>query len=178
MPKRNPKRKKTASRKGDEGRTPEEALMIGIRREKALTMYLQGVKQSRVADTLGVSQATISADIAFMRTKINERAAAATVQLQAEEIAKIDEVESVAWASFRKSRKTGRFADSGGNPKFLDLVLDCSDRRRRILGLDKQAGSTAQGLLEFLSQTLEDTAGSMPRRKGARPLFGQTEANA
>jgi predicted transcriptional regulator len=173
MPQKQPKTKRTRSKKGDQGRTPGEALAIELRREKAITMYLQRVKQARIAEVLGVSQATISDDIAQMREKINERAAAATVQLQAEEIATIDEVESAAWASFRASKKKGRHAEAGGNPRFLDIVLDCSDRRRRVLGLDKQSkGEGAKGLLEFLATSLQDAADSIPERNGPREIPG------
>lgn len=172
VPRKKPKNNGGPSKAGELGRTPGEALSIEIRREKAVTWYLQGVSQSKIARRLKVSQSTISKDIAEMRNAINERAAATTVQLQAEEIAKIDQVESTAWASFKKSQKKGRFADQGGNPKFLDIVLHCSDKRRQILGLDKQIGSTAQGLLEYLAQSLEDAPPKMPERTAPRPLFG------
>jgi predicted transcriptional regulator len=178
MPAKTPKRRKAPSKKGDKGRTPAESLEMQLRQEKAITLYLMGVKQGVIAKRLGVSQATISSDIATMRDQINERAAAKSVELQAEEIAKIDAVEAAAWQSFFASKKRGRLAQAGGNPRFLDIVLDCSDRRRKILGLDKQMSSGAQGLLEFLAQNYQEAETTMPERKGPRPLFGKTNGEA
>lgn len=154
------------SKKGDIGHSPAEGFMIQLRREKVIALYLRKHTQVQIAKKLNVSQATVSLDLKAMRRLINERAAAQMVELQAEEIAVIDQVEREAWKSFGQSKKKGTHALAGGNARFLDIILDCSDRRRRILGLDNQKDTDAQGLLEFLSQGHADAESEMPERVG------------
>lgn len=138
------------------------------RREKVSFMYRRGMTQVAIAKELDINQSNISRDLKQIRSewlesRVKDFDAAKEIELQ-----KIDEVERQAWAAWERSvgvveRRTTRKKDAGdrseseatvvktdqaGDPRFLQNVLDCIQRRCKILGLDapeKHAETDSKG---------------------------------
>ena len=85
-------------------------------------------------------------------------------EAKAQELAKIDEVERQAWVAWERSqedaestkvvetasdkRYEAQTKGQAGDPRFLDIVMKCVDRRCKILGVDapvKQQVTGADG---------------------------------
>lgn len=141
---------------------------VDSRREKVAGMYRRGMLQSHIAKELGINQSNVSRDLKQIRSewldsRVRDFDAAKEIELQ-----KIDEVERQSWAAWERSvgvveRRTTRKKDAGerseteatvvktyqaGDPRYLKNVLDCIERRCKILGLDapeKHADTDSKG---------------------------------
>lgn len=118
-------------------------------------LRLFGHSQTAIAEKLGISQATVSRDLAEIVKGWKAEAVSDMDEIKAKELAKLDalEVEAYeAWqASKRESQKKvvedrpgksgGKFAkietqQNDGDPRFLQALLAIQDRRAKILGFD------------------------------------------
>lgn len=68
-------------------------------------LYLQGYSQMEMAASLGVSQTQISFDMKDVRAEWRRRLDEPTDAKKAEELARIDNLESEAWNAWRKSQE-------------------------------------------------------------------------
>lgn len=123
-------------------------------RKRVAELYLKGWLQVDIAKELNVDQSTISRDLAYL---IEEWQAAALYdfnEAKARELAKINLLEETYWAEWMTSkapivkRKTVKKVDGQttevtqdvslgtGDPRFLQGVQWCIDRRCKLLGLD------------------------------------------
>lgn len=135
---------------------------IAHRRDKVATMYLRGHTQQAIADECDVSVGTINRDLQELNKKWVASADAAVDERKAKELAKLDALEAQAWESFFSSMKTvekgqgkrktpaqkrgakpkeslSQFVkeiESAGDPRFLNIVENCIERRCRIIGID------------------------------------------
>lgn len=130
---------------------------IADRRLKVSDLYLRGEHQTAIAKELGVDQATISRDLTELRKEWLERSINNIDQKKAIELAKIDKLELEYWDAWVRSGEqfkskvtkgrgvgdTGRVVeqiikneDRVGDPRFLDGVMSCIERRCKLLGLD------------------------------------------
>jgi len=78
---------------------------VNKRRRRVGELYLQGYTQWAVAQEVGVSQAQVSKDLAALREEWMHDAVMSFDSRMAQELAKIDHVEEVAWESFLISRE-------------------------------------------------------------------------
>jgi hypothetical protein len=104
--------------------------------EREARLYLEGLTQQEIAEVVGVSQQQVSDDLAEVRQRWSASAVDALAERRAFELAKIDNLERVAWEAFYASqteRADGSL--SPGDPRFLDKVLRCVMARVKILGL-------------------------------------------
>lgn len=134
-----------------------------LRRQSVAQLYLQGYTQGEIAAKEGVTQATICNDLKHIRKEWLASSLRAFDELKGEELARIDELERVAWDAWRRSQEAeksqstktevnkGAKGESGvskavkqemattrvGSPKFLDIVFRCIEARVKILGLIK-----------------------------------------
>lgn len=129
------------------------------RQHEVARLYLQGVVQAQIAKRLGLSQPTVSNDLKAIRTYWLESAIIDLDKRKSMELAKIDEVERNAWEQWEASKKDAREIErqvtgegeggklnlgegktklkgQTGNPKYLEIVLSCIDRRAKMFGLD------------------------------------------
>ncbi|MGG6266214.1 hypothetical protein ACQ4M3_05165 [Leptolyngbya sp. AN03gr2] len=120
--------------------------------------YLMGETQTAIAADLGVTQQTISDDLKLIRKRWRKSAIRDFDEAIALELAKIDLVESELWQQWERSKKPRRtkrdeegtgdrgasvktvtIESSGlGDPRYLEGVMKCIDRRCRLLGLDAE----------------------------------------
>ena len=143
-------------------------------RRNIAKLYLSGTTQMDIAEQLKISQATVSRDL----KAIEKEWAVARIndidERKRMELAKIDNLELVYWGGWKKSQadaevetvkmqgnadkpgkveKTRRVEGQVGDPRFLQGVAWCVDKRCELLGLnattktmnvDMSALSTAQ----------------------------------
>lgn len=117
-----------------------------MQREKdlqtAAALYLQGKTQTEIAAALGVCQQQVSYDLEIVRQRWLESSVLDFNTKKAEELARIDNLERVAWESWERSQtiygKDGKplKRKSPGDPRFLKQVEACIEKRVKILGLN------------------------------------------
>ncbi len=115
-------------------------------------LYLQGKYQHEIAQILEVSQQQVSYDLKAIHSHWRDIPLAQLTELKAQELARINELERVYWEAWQRSLtpkeitssakdgdkvKVGKRSEQrNGNPAFLKGVMDCIDRRCKLLGLD------------------------------------------
>jgi len=150
--------KSKLGRKKDQSR-----IAVNHRRTEVAKLYLQGLYQSEIANIFDVTQAQISKDLAIIRQEWLTSRAQDYDEKIAEELAKIDAVEAEYWQAWMKSKEirtlkrtkskgTRESQEVGiieteyeevtnehggvGDPRFLDGIQKCIERRCKLLGLD------------------------------------------
>jgi hypothetical protein len=81
---------------------------IEERRRKVAQMYLAGKSQFEIGKVVGVSQVTVSHDLTALREEWAADTAMNFSQRMAEELAKIDRLEEVAWEEYKRSREDAK----------------------------------------------------------------------
>ena len=132
---------------------------MAARRRKVASLYLRGVWQPEIAGMVGISQSTVSRDLAVVRKQWLKDAKADYDAKVAEQLAKIDAVELEAWTEWQKSkgrertkRAVKKYGGKGGKmerteetttvetllpeARYLEIVRTCIERRCKLLGLD------------------------------------------
>lgn len=122
-------------------------------------LYCKGKSQYAIGQQLGLSQQQISYDLKEIHARWLKTAVKTFNAWIAGELAKIDHLEREAWLAWERScverhesTAEGRPNDDGGidanklqrktverdgDPRFLDQVKWCIERRAKLLGLDK-----------------------------------------
>ncbi len=95
--------------------------------------YCQGLYQYQIAEKMGLSQSQICYDLKVLHKRWMESSVSDFNQRKAEELAKIDNVEKEAWVAWTTSKASQTPA---GDPRFLQNVQWCIQKRCKILGLD------------------------------------------
>lgn len=136
-------------------------------------LYLRGLTQQQIAVHLGLSQQQISYDIKEIVENWREEQGNNVADKIAIELEKISQVEVNAWESFEKSKsrakktttteKDGQIEKTNttsyeryGDPKFLEVLLQCSSDRRKLLGLDAAIKLQTVAPNQFESMTTEE----------------------
>lgn len=131
---------------------------MAARRRKVASLYLRGIWQPEIAGMVGISQSTVSRDLAVVRKWWLEEARADYDAKVAEQLAKIDAVELEAWTEWQKSkgrertkRAVKKYGKGGKTEKieettttetllpearYLEIIHKCIERRCKLLGLD------------------------------------------
>ena len=131
---------------------PRESTRIAERRQEVSRRYILGESQTTIARALHITQAMVSKDLKAVREAWLASAVRDFDALKAEQLAKIDQVEQAAWSAFTRSQqdtestvqeKHGgklkvslRIDPHVGDPRWLQIVLDCVSRRSDLLGLN------------------------------------------
>lgn len=157
-------RKKTRASVGTHAET-----VMADRRRRVAALYLRGDSQYEIARAVGVNQGTISRDLEAVRAEWLAAAVRDFDARRAEELARLDALETEAWAAWERSRAPAetttaekaetadgtrskaskRVEGRDGDPRFLQVVERCIARRCELLGLDEPqkhqlAGQIAQ----------------------------------
>ena len=115
--------------------------------------YLRGEPQTRIAETLDVSQQTVSNDLKELQRRWQASALVDLNAAKAQELAKIDNLEREYWEAWERScedagtvvkkakeggakEATQTIKGQAGDPRFLTGVQWCIERRCKLLGLD------------------------------------------
>lgn len=93
--------------------------------QTAAALYLRGVRQVEIAEQLGVSQSQVSHDLAEIRKRWRESSVLDFNEKRSEDLERLAAIEREAWRVWEKTE----------DPRFLQRVTECIDRRVKILGL-------------------------------------------
>ncbi len=152
--------------------TSEAKLRVASRRTKIASMVLSGItNQYEIAAKLGMEpgpgQKMVSIDMKWIRNEWKLKAIEDWDSFVGQELARIDKLEKEAWEAWETSKKTRRKTRSrvklsdrsgteegeevaneqrDGDPRFLDLVLSCIDKRCKLLQLELKPGKDRSGL--------------------------------
>src|SRR5258707_2774527 len=146
------------------GKHDHDEMALLARRQRVTDAYLRGLTQSKIAAMENVNQGQISRDLAFIREEWKQSALMDFNARKAQELAKIDGLETTAWAAWEKSCKDAEIYHTGvdkgrtgkegqplperqkswktvkgqfGDARFLERVAWCINRRCELLGLDR-----------------------------------------
>lgn len=114
---------------------------------KVMRLYLRGFTYREIAKKVGTHYDRVMKLIHHVRDEWTEQYAADFDRYAIEQLKKIDLVEKAAWHGWNKSLQDSvvatdgehantRTATQSGNPVYLKTVLDCIERRCKLLGLD------------------------------------------
>lgn len=132
--------------------------------------YLRGEKQNEIAAALGVTQSTISRDLKYLYDVWLENSSKLVGEAMALELARIDNLERVAWREYERSKEPAARRKSGfrdksdgrevvaetvtterlGNPRYLATVQWCIEQRCKILGVYAAEAVTGDILVRFV----------------------------
>lgn len=133
-----------------------EPAQIARDRRRIADLYLQGKLQAEIADEIGVDQSTVSRDLRALHREWLRLALTDFDKAKARELAKIDKLEREYWVAWQRScedaetvvqkavetagaiRKEATKTEKGqaGDPRFLQGVQWCIERRCKIMGVD------------------------------------------
>lgn len=116
-------------------------------------MRLRGYTHQQIGEALHLSRQQIAYDMAEINARWRESQLASISEAVARELDRLEAIEQEAWEAWRRSigtmRRTtlsegGKNGDQidttewteAGDPRFLDVVLRCVDRRARLMGLE------------------------------------------
>ena len=149
------------------------------RRQTIAALYLQGKYQFQIAAHLSVSQQLISQELRTIQRLWLNSTLRDFDAVKAQELAKLDDVEREYWAGWHRSFKDAeqsimeasdtpeggrrhkvvtRKQGQAGDPRFLDGVMRCIEKRCDILGIatvTTAAKELAAGLTSVLAQARE-----------------------
>jgi len=136
---------------------PQDKFRIAERRKTVASLYLQGKFQDEIAKVVKVDRGTVSRDLKALQEEWLKSGVMDLNAAKARELAKIDEIERQAWVAWEQSRKDAETMEvtgtaqggkgkpdkvkkitkgQAGDPRFLAILLDCTNRRCELLGLD------------------------------------------
>jgi AraC-like DNA-binding protein len=138
---------------------PRSSAQLARDRQLIANLYFEGWTQSRIAAQLGLSQPTVSRDIKALQRDWLASALIDYDQAKANELAHVDRLEREYWDAWRRScedaetvkqrgtpgEEQGKVKTAAiertvkgqaGDPRFLQGVQWCIDRRCKILGID------------------------------------------
>lgn len=150
------------NRKPRQSRTPSQVERDNL---LVSNLYLKGISQSEIAERTGIDQATVSRTLKSLQSEWQSRSIMNIDERKRMELERIDLVEREAWVAWDKSkgkrteqltRSKGRPSkqdptkmemqpqidvqnkqwESDGDPKYLSIVMQCVERRCKILGID------------------------------------------
>jgi len=135
--------------------------------------YLAGETMAEIAGELGLSTRQISYDLKKVREDWQAAALADITEIMSRELARIDRIERKAWEAWEKScgerrstteetitkplkdgvaiqeKITESKQELIGDPRFLEVVLRCIERRCKLLGLGETDPETTGKSITF-----------------------------
>lgn len=150
------------------------------RQEEVASLYLRQMSQQEIAEALGVSQQTISNDLAAIKRRWHQQADIKYESAKAQEIARIGLLERQGWKAWEASKSKKETTKSErvdsakpdakvqvqqesqtGDPRYLEIVRWCIEKRIAIFGLNmpiKAALTDPDGKALKLLPSLEKAA--------------------
>jgi site-specific recombinase XerD len=168
-------------------------LQLMARRKEVAHLYTQGYTQMKIAERLGVSQATVSGDLKLIERQWRSDAVRDFDLCREHELEKLSLIEQEAWQAWERSQKPQQSADLSddgsnrpsrkrirnqyGDPRFLALVNQCIATRRALLGLDLLPASMESGLHAHISlEERRSQVVALITSLGQRPAIGPAGA--
>jgi predicted transcriptional regulator len=135
-------------------------------RRRIADLYLQGWIQADIAKEVGIDQSTVSRDLQHLYGEWQQSALVDIDKAKAEELAKVDRLEREYWQAWEHScedaetiRQEGKkegvdkiiktAKGQAGDPRFLQGVQWCINKRCEIMGIDAPKKVEQSGKLEI-----------------------------
>ena len=158
------------------GKPSSQKINAQQRRPQVAQLYLDGWRQTAIAEEFGVSQAQISNDLKAIRKDWVASAVRDFDQLKEQELQRVDNLEREYWEQYQASKKpkkskvsrqvkgdresieaTVREEERLGNPTYLNGVQWCIEQRCKILGIyaavkNEVTGKDGQPLLKVVNK--------------------------
>jgi hypothetical protein len=154
-------------------------------------MYIAGKTQAAIAKKVGVSRPQITKDLAEIQRYWRKTTTLLIDDHKAIQLAKLDRLEAECWDAWEASQqpstvkeardtKAGQYpgrsamtreVSSAGDPRFLEAIGRCIERRCKILGLDSP--TKAHLLVDDMSTVFDDKE----VRKIAAQILGTARDN-
>jgi hypothetical protein len=123
-------------------------------------LWLQGRSQLNIAKQLKIGVAKVTQMLTEARGGWLERKNLALAEVIAEQLRRVDLIETKAWEDYEKSRgehrktrikssaggieKTHESEERSGDPRFLEMALKCVEQRCKLLGVYKPPEERAE----------------------------------
>lgn len=154
--------------------TAEETALFD-RRDQVAAMWIRGYSQREIGERLGgLSQQTVSRDLAWVREQWAKRGNSKTLELRGEQLAKLDALEREYWLAWYRSQTDAEKSVESTHPtngdtltlttekqigdvRYLQGVGRCIEQRCDILGLKApQRTEIAQRTVVYVDKELAD----------------------
>jgi len=147
--------------------------------EHVSSLYLRGYTLVQIGSIVGLSHSTVVSDLKELRQYWLESQRWNFNEAMARELTRIDELEREAWAAFRRScldvqkvvyekgigdkgqptkKRRKEIVGQYGDPRFLNVIKDCIDKRCKLLGLDApiKVETQHEGIVEVIVTNREE----------------------
>jgi|GEM_PF-1568106 len=157
-------------------------------RERIAQLSCEGKTVAEIARELRMRVQSVSSVTRALRKEWVKATRKNVETLIAEQLAKLDHVEQEAWQAWHRSREDAVTTKAGvkgaqktaertvrrsaGNPVYLSRILDCIQRRCRLLGLNAPTRSDFRVLVDQLSD--EEVLARAQRAGLTSPHWGKT----
>lgn len=165
-------------------------LSIAFSKKLVAQYYLQGRTQSDMVEELSISMTTVQKYLRELREEWKVKALYDFSLAKAEQLARIDEVERVAWEGFHKSvngsvstttmkskgstssKMRTKTKPSVSDTKWLDKIQWCVEQRSKILGLyaPKKIDQTIKNDRKLEEMTTEELL-NLADKQAIEPLY-------
>jgi hypothetical protein len=182
-------------------RSAAAEVRILSRRSKVADLLLRGTRcQLEICRQLGMEPSqrrTIGRDIAALNEEWKQQAAVSFDEFKGKELARLDMIETAAWKGWERSllddemreamkegdkeRSRKSVRGQAGDPRFLNIALQCVRERREILGLKKPESTDEQAEDREVANLLleaQKELDAFQRRNGTAPGDGTDETPA
>ena len=172
-------------------------------RREIASLYLQGKTQQTIADRLGMTRQMVGYDLKVVQRRWREDTSRNLDEDKARELAKLDELERTHWQAWEDSleqvtrltagtttsggggvtqRQALQREDKQGNPAYLRGIMDCIDRRCKLLGLDaplkQEHTGAAGGPIQQDVRLIKDALNNADTRDALDALGQRLESHA
>lgn len=128
---------------------PRDTKLREFHRSEIARFYLQGITQIEMAERLGINKNTVTADLKIIQARWRESALVDINEARQIEMARIDQLEREYWRAWENSLRdkitaytnnqrgnSGKKEQQFGDPRYLQGVQWCIEKRCKILGID------------------------------------------
>jgi hypothetical protein len=161
-------------------------------------LTLQGVKQSVIAERLGISQQQISYDLREVKKRWQAASTLSYDDYVAQELETLKLVQREGWEAWKRSQqprknssaavrersgeafseKEAKEESRDGNPRFLDTVLFAMERRAKLIGLDKPSRAVVTNTNYDVGNLTDEQLDRLINDESPEQVFGYHPENA
>lgn len=132
---------KQPAQKRGQGRSKREAAQLATRRAEIFTRWLRGETQAAIGRSLAMSPQLVSLDVQAALAEWREQNRGSIAEAAEYELRRLHWVEVNAEIDYQRSRATDNGELQPGDPRFLKLIIECGQERRKLGGIDQPARS-------------------------------------
>lgn len=128
-------------KKRGQGRSQLEAAKLSARRAEVFRRFIAGEPQIEIGRALGISPPLVCLDIQAAVAEFRERNRGSIAEAAEHELRRLNYIELNAALDYERSRLKDNGEKQPGDPRYLKIMLECSQERRKLMGVDAPARS-------------------------------------